>query len=56
MKFMTTKNELRSSKELLSAFQKSEGRGPYVEEGRSNSIKEICAPHGNRENLCTQSR
>ena len=37
------KNELRSSTELLSAFQKSEGRDPWVEEEESNSIKETCA-------------
>ena len=38
------KNEIRSSTELLSAFQKSEGREPSVEEEEeSNSIKEICA-------------
>ena len=38
------KNEIRSSTELLSAFQKSEGREPSVEEEEeSNSIKETCA-------------
>ena len=37
------KNEIRSSTEPLSAFQKSEGREPSVEEEESNSIKETCA-------------
>ena len=37
------KNEIRSSTELLSAFQNSEGREPSVEEEESHSIKETCA-------------
>ena len=35
------KNELRSSAELISAFQKSEGREPCVEEGRSNALRKL---------------
>ena len=48
------KDEIRSSTELLSAFQKSDGREPCVEEEESNSIKETCAHpftsrYGNKE-------
>ena len=43
------KEELRSSSELLTALQKSEGKEPGIEEGGSNLTKETCAPRGNKE-------
>ena len=43
------KQELRSSNELLTAFQKSERREPYGEERGSNSIRATCALNSNRE-------
>ena len=53
MKFMTTE-EFRPCTELLTAFQKSKGREPCVEEEESNSRKETCAHivtsrHGKKE-------
>ena len=42
------KKELRSSDELLTAFQKSEGKESCME-GGSNRIEETCAPQGNKE-------
>ena len=43
------KKELRSSNELLTAFQKSEGKEPSVKEGGPNRSKETYAPQGNKE-------
>ena len=43
------KEELRSSSELFTAFQKSERRDTYGKERGSNNIKETCAPKGNKE-------
>ena len=43
------KKELRSSEELLTACQKSEGKEPCVEEGGSNRTKEPYALEGNKE-------
>ena len=42
------KEELRSSSELLTAFQKSEGNEPCMEE-EPNRTEETCAPKGNKE-------
>ena len=43
------KEELRSSSELLTAFQKSERNEPHGEERGSNCVKETCAPKGYKE-------
>ena len=43
------KEELRSSDELLTASDKSERREPYGEKRGSKSIKQTCAPKGNKE-------
>ena len=43
------KEELRSSNELLTAFQKSEGKERWMEEIVSNRMKETNAPEGNKE-------
>ena len=43
------KGELRSSSDLLTAFQKSERRDLCGEEKGSNSIQETCAPEDNKE-------
>ena len=48
------KQELRSSDELLTAFQKSERKEPCMEEGGSNRTKETYAPKGNKE-TCANS-
>ena len=50
---MTTKKELISSSELLTAFQKSEGKEPCMEEGGSNHIEEAYAPKGNEESCAS---
>ena len=49
------KEELRFSTELPTTFQKSERREPDGEEKRSDSIKETCAPQGNKEIVRTLS-
>ena len=41
--------ELRSSSELLAAFQKSEGKEHCMEEGGSTRTKETYAPQSNKE-------
>ena len=50
MKFMTTKKEFRSSKELLTEVQKS-GRKFLLGRKGSNSIKETCAAKGKKKNV-----